>query len=72
MACPVSADNVADLLAQLGGERTAALAAARQANVQIAGLLPEAREAGIPVRVIMGYTGMSRQGIYDLLAKSAP
>jgi len=62
--------GVADLLAEAGEERRAALTAAREATDRITALLPEARAAGIPVSALMLYAGMSRQGVYDLLGRT--
>jgi len=52
-----------------GKERDRARAKADEATGTIAGLLPQARADGLSVKTLMELTGLSRQGVYNLLAK---
>jgi hypothetical protein len=48
--------------------RAKADAAKRQATEDLRGFCQQAQEAGVPITRIASEAGLSRQGVYDLLA----
>jgi DNA-binding phage protein len=49
--------------------RASADAAKRQATEDLRGFCQQAQKAGVPVTQIASEAGLSRQGVYDLLAE---
>lgn len=58
-------------LENAGRARRRAEQAREEAMVEIAALLPAARQAGLTVAEIMGATHLARQTVYDLLDRRA-
>jgi len=48
--------------------RESATAAKRQATEDLRGFCQQAQKAGVPITRIASEAGLSRQGVYDLLA----
>lgn len=51
------------------GRREAAAAERRKATADLRRYCQEAQEAGVPITRIASEAGLSRQGVYDLLAE---
>jgi hypothetical protein len=49
--------------------RESAASAKRQATVDLRGFCQQAQKAGVPITQIAREAGLSRQGVYDLLAE---
>lgn len=65
----MSQDALRSRLARVGQARQRARAAEAEATAALVPLLTEAREAQVSVGDLMHLTGLSRQGVYDLVAR---
>jgi len=57
------------LIRELAQKREEADAMKREATEELARFCRAAKEAGLPITLIASEAGLSRQGVYDLLAE---
>jgi DNA-binding phage protein len=67
----VDADELRQRLQETGQRRSEAIRVRDEAAAVFAELVPKAQAAGIPLAEIARLTGLSRQGVYDLLARAS-
>jgi DNA invertase Pin-like site-specific DNA recombinase len=65
----VSDQDALRLIRELGAKRRKADQMKREATEELARFCREAKRAGVPITLIASEAGLSRQGVYDLLAE---